>query len=516
LLVPDVCSLASLPPETDLLAAGFPCIDISRAGLKQGLAGQSSGLVAHVFRLLKRAKDDGKPIAWVLLENVEALLDRAGGRTPAIKAITDQLEEIGYHSWAHRVICSAGFGLPNRRKRVFVMASLHGDARDVLLAQGRQKCMGSCTSGSNDKHCYECYQPPIKSVKSSSNEAGPSSSSSSALTELEDIDLSDCSLALDLGNARSAPGIDIVPTFTTQNERMCLILPSGKIGMLRTDDAERLQGLPSGHTKPCWPIVGPGVQQHRSKQIKDADKDSIARARFALIGNAVTVSVARWIGIRLADPYAHKYIASCDDFALPASFTGPGGGPSLKEREDQQEVRVATASVILRQNKKVVPSIFDLPGINGSEEEDAEEGNWDAEEANEGQEAHEDDLEGRGKGPVDPKLLLKRQNETPQEARKDDEDSEDEGDEKHAYGGVAGSKKDGSWPRVAWFLKGHGRFGVTGVSENPVKVPFRPLGEVVKDVGMAPSAEALTVFIQRLREQGWNLGECQRAGLITC
>jgi hypothetical protein len=28
-----------------------------------------------------------------------------------------------------------GFGLPNRRKRVFLLASLHGDARDVLLAQ---------------------------------------------------------------------------------------------------------------------------------------------------------------------------------------------------------------------------------------------------------------------------------------------------------------------------------------------------------------------------------------------
>ena len=28
-----------------------------------------------------------------------------------------------------------GFGLPNRRKRVFVLASLHGDARDVLLSQ---------------------------------------------------------------------------------------------------------------------------------------------------------------------------------------------------------------------------------------------------------------------------------------------------------------------------------------------------------------------------------------------
>lgn len=34
----------------------------------------------------------------------------------------------------------AGFGLPNRRKRVFVLASLHGDARDVLLSQVRFGC----------------------------------------------------------------------------------------------------------------------------------------------------------------------------------------------------------------------------------------------------------------------------------------------------------------------------------------------------------------------------------------
>ena len=33
---------------------------------------------------------------------------------------------------------SAGFGAPNRRKRVFLVASLHGDARDVLLSQVRE------------------------------------------------------------------------------------------------------------------------------------------------------------------------------------------------------------------------------------------------------------------------------------------------------------------------------------------------------------------------------------------
>lgn len=37
----------------------------------------------------------------------------------------------------------AGFGVPNRRKRVFVLASLHGDARDVLLAQVGTGCTNS-------------------------------------------------------------------------------------------------------------------------------------------------------------------------------------------------------------------------------------------------------------------------------------------------------------------------------------------------------------------------------------
>lgn len=85
------------------------------------------------------------------LLQVEALLDRGANGVPYVKSIADTFEAIGYSSWAHRVICSAGkdllfnphdtsslfpgFGVPNRRSRVFFLASLYGDARDVLLAQ---------------------------------------------------------------------------------------------------------------------------------------------------------------------------------------------------------------------------------------------------------------------------------------------------------------------------------------------------------------------------------------------
>ena len=40
---------------------------------------------------------------------------------------------------------------------------------------------------------------------------------------------------------RSSPVIDMVPTFTTSNERICLLMTNGHMGSLRIEDAERLQ-----------------------------------------------------------------------------------------------------------------------------------------------------------------------------------------------------------------------------------------------------------------------------------
>ena len=40
---------------------------------------------------------------------------------------------------------------------------------------------------------------------------------------------------------RSGPGVDVVPTFKTGNGRICLLLKTGQLGALRTEDAERLQ-----------------------------------------------------------------------------------------------------------------------------------------------------------------------------------------------------------------------------------------------------------------------------------
>jgi len=59
----------------------------------------------------------------------------------------------------------------------------------------------------------------------------------------------------------SAPGIDIVPTFTTNNDRMCLVLRTGQLGLLRIEDAERLQVHP--YLLPWFVCVWGGGGQRR-------------------------------------------------------------------------------------------------------------------------------------------------------------------------------------------------------------------------------------------------------------
>jgi hypothetical protein len=68
-----------------------------------------------------------------------------------------------------------------------------------------------------------------------------------------------------------------------------------------------------------------------------------------------------------------------------------------------------------------------------------------------------------------------------------------------------------TWPKCAYYAKGLGRWAVEGMSECPLKLPFTPLGAFITRVGQPPSRDALTIYLQRMREHGWDVLEaCRR------
>jgi DNA (cytosine-5)-methyltransferase 1 len=110
----------------DLICGGFPCQDLSVAGKRAGLTGERSGLWFEFARVI----DELEP-RWVVIENVPGLLSSNKGKDFAV--IVQWLAERGYGvSW--RVLDAQYFGVAQRRRRVFIVASLgNGRCTEVLF-----------------------------------------------------------------------------------------------------------------------------------------------------------------------------------------------------------------------------------------------------------------------------------------------------------------------------------------------------------------------------------------------
>ena len=244
---PDVRKLRSLP-RVDVVAAGFPCQDLSQAGRTAGISGNQSGLIGEVFKRL-RNKDEGP--RWLLLENVPFMLQLQRGR--AMRYLVEQLETLGF-TWAYRIVDTRAFGLPQRRQRVLLLASRTDDPRPVLFGSSEDEILPKF---SNELLCGFYWTEGLRG----------------------------------LGWA-----VDAVPTLKGGST---LGIPSppgvwdpldGSIVTPAIEDAERLQGFEPDWTAEALEI--PGVKRGH---------------RWKLIGNAVSVPVAKWLGEQLANPPAAQY-----------------------------------------------------------------------------------------------------------------------------------------------------------------------------------------------------------------
>lgn len=99
----------------DGVSAGFPCQDLSVAGLGEGLDGARSGLWSEVTRILGELREAGRPARFAVLENVSALLGRGLDR------VLRDLAALGYDAEWHCIPASA-LGFPHRRDRIWIIA----------------------------------------------------------------------------------------------------------------------------------------------------------------------------------------------------------------------------------------------------------------------------------------------------------------------------------------------------------------------------------------------------------
>ena len=124
-------------PDVDLVVGGFPCQDYSVATSLQrssGLVGKKGVLWWEIHRILR---DKSPRPKYLFLENVDRLLKSpATQRGRDFAVMLASLSDLGYAvEW--RIVNAADYGMPQRRRRIFIIGYLEGTPLHEALTHGR-------------------------------------------------------------------------------------------------------------------------------------------------------------------------------------------------------------------------------------------------------------------------------------------------------------------------------------------------------------------------------------------
>jgi DNA (cytosine-5)-methyltransferase 1 len=236
----DVMDLTEIPEGTEILTSGFPCQNLSMAGDKSGISGTKSSVVRKMFDVIGRSR-----VPVVVIENVYFMLHLESGN--AMQWLVSRFEELGY-KWAYRVLDSIAFGLPQRRRRVYFIATMETDPRTVLFA---------------DETTARPRKPP--DLSKPLGFYWTEGRSGVGLTV-------DGIPPLKVGSALGIPSAPAV------------LFPDGEVLTPSLEACERLQGFPPG-----WTTV------YNQPALKK-------NPQWRMVGNAVSVPVARWVAQRIKLP----------------------------------------------------------------------------------------------------------------------------------------------------------------------------------------------------------------------
>jgi len=112
----DITTIHHLP-QAEVWVGGFPCVDVSVAGRRAGLTGKASARRSGLFFDFMALVALSRP-QWLVIENVPGLLSSNGGRD--MGTVLGTLDELGY-GWAYRILDAQYLGVPQRRRRVFII-----------------------------------------------------------------------------------------------------------------------------------------------------------------------------------------------------------------------------------------------------------------------------------------------------------------------------------------------------------------------------------------------------------
>jgi DNA (cytosine-5)-methyltransferase 1 len=118
---------AGFTPRTGIITGGFPCQDLSVAGKRAGLAGERSGLFWEIARLVEETQTE-----YFIIENVPGLLSSNEGKDFGV--VIGTMADLGY-SVGWRVLDAQHFGVPQRRRRVFIVGrrTTSGGVAEILF-----------------------------------------------------------------------------------------------------------------------------------------------------------------------------------------------------------------------------------------------------------------------------------------------------------------------------------------------------------------------------------------------
>ena len=144
---------AELPP-VDIITFGSPCTDLSVAGKRAGIQAERSGLFFEAIRIIKemRCKTNGEYPKYIVWENVPGAFSSGGGEDfrcvlEEICKIADESVAVpkpakwhnageilgGHYSVAYRLFDAQYWGVPQRRKRIYLVADFTGECAGKIF-----------------------------------------------------------------------------------------------------------------------------------------------------------------------------------------------------------------------------------------------------------------------------------------------------------------------------------------------------------------------------------------------